>query len=212
MRKPRVLLADDHHILVDALEKVLEPRFEVVGRVNNGRELLANAASLQPDVVVLDIGMPMLNGLDACRQLKQQMPRTKFIFLTFHEEPGMMMEAFRAGASGYVIKRSAVSELTSAIDTVLRGGGTFVSAAIAGEAMQAIACNPRKMGAPVGLTVRQREVVQLLAEGHSMKEIADILGIAVSTVADHKYHAMEVLQLKTNAELYKYAMENAIAS
>jgi len=210
MRKPRVLLADDHHILVDALQKVLEPRFEVVGRFDNGRELLKSAAALKPDVIVLDIGMPLLNGLDACRQLKRQIPRAKFIFLTFHEEPGLVMEAFRAGASGYVIKRSAVSELTEAIDRVLRGGGTFVSSAVAGDAMQSFARNPRKAAAPVELTARQREVIQLLAEGRPMKEVADILGIAVSTVADHKYHTMEMLQLKSNADLYRYAMENGI--
>ena len=212
MRKPRVLLADDHHILVDALHKVLEPRFDVVGRFDNGRELLKSAAALQPDVIVLDIGMPMLNGLDACRQLKSHLPRTKFIFLTFHEEPAMVMEAFRAGASGYVIKRSAVSELTEAIDRVLRGGGTFVSSAIAGEAMQTIARNPKNMEPALELTSRQREVVQLLAEGRAMKEVAEILGIAVSTVADHKYHTMDILQLKSNADLYKYAIENGIVS
>ncbi|MGB7555781.1 MAG: response regulator transcription factor [Candidatus Korobacteraceae bacterium] len=212
MRKARVLLADDHQILVDALQKVLEPRFEVVGRFDNGRELLKAAAALQPDVIVLDIGMPLLNGLDACRQLKRQMPRTKFIFLTFHEEPGLVMEAFRAGASGYVIKRSAVSELTEAIDRVLRGGGTFVSSAIAGDTMQSFARNPKQAAPDVELTARQREVLQLLAEGRAMKEVASILGIAVSTVADHKYHTMEMLQLKSNADLYKYAIENGIVS
>ncbi len=211
MHKARVLLADDHHILVDALQKVLEPRFDVVGRFENGRDLLNSAADLRPDVIVLDIGMPMLNGVDACRQLKQQLPRTKFIFLTFHEEAAMVVEAFRAGASGYVIKRSAVSELTEAIDRVYLGG-KFVSAAIAGDAMESIARHPENAGPKVELTMRQREIVQLLAEGHPMKEIAHMLGIAVSTVADHKYHTMEVLQLKSNAELYKYAIENGIVS
>lgn len=211
MRKPRVLLADDHQILVDALQKVLEPRFDIVGRFENGRDLLNSAAALNPDVIVLDIGMPMLNGVDACRQLKQQLPRTKFIFLTFHEEAGLVAEAFRAGASGYVIKRSAVSELTQAIERVYMGG-KFVSAAIAGDAMEAIARHPERTEAPAELTARQREVLQLLAEGHPMKEIAGMLGISVSTVAIHKYRAMEVLNLKSNADLYKYAMENGIVS
>ncbi len=211
MRKPRVLLADDHQILVDALQKVLEPRFEIVGRFENGRDLLNSAAALNPDVIVLDIGMPMLNGVDACRQLKQQLPRTKFIFLTFHEEAGLVAEAFRAGASGYVIKRSAVSELTQAIERVYMGG-KFVSDAIAGDAMEAIARHPEKAEAPAELTGRQREVLQLLAEGHPMKEIAGMLGISVSTVAIHKYRAMEVLNLKSNADLYKYAIENGIVS
>jgi len=211
MRKPRVLLADDHQILVDALQKVLEPRFEIVGRFENGRDLLNSAAALNPDVIVLDIGMPMLNGVDACRQLKQQLPRTKFIFLTFHEEAGLVAEAFRAGASGYVIKRSAVSELTQAIERVYMGG-KFVSDAIAGDAMEAIARHPEKAAAPAELTGRQREVLQLLAEGHPMKEIAGMLGISVSTVAIHKYRAMEVLNLKSNADLYKYAIENGIVS
>jgi DNA-binding NarL/FixJ family response regulator len=211
MRKPRVLLADDHQILVDALQKVLEPRFEVVGRFENGRDLLNNAADLQPDVIVLDIGMPLLNGVDACRQLKDKLPRAKFIFLTFHEEAGLVVEAFRAGASGYVIKRSAVSELTEAIERVYLGG-KFVSAAIAGDTMEAIARHPEKAAPKVELTGRQREIVQLLAEGHAMKDIAGILGIAVSTVADHKYHTMQVLQLKSNADLYKYAIENGIVS
>jgi len=206
-----VLLADDHQILVDALQKVLEPRFEIVGRFENGRDLLNSAAALNPDVIVLDIGMPMLNGVDACRQLKQQLPRTKFIFLTFHEEAGLVAEAFRAGASGYVIKRSAVSELTQAIERVYMGG-KFVSDAIAGDAMEAIARHPEKAEAPAELTGRQREVLQLLAEGHPMKEIAGMLGISVSTVAIHKYRAMEVLNLKSNADLYKYAIENGIVS
>lgn len=205
MRKTKVFLADDHQVLIDALQSMLEPKCEVVGRAENGRALLEKILAAQPDVVVMDITMPLLNGLDACRELKQQSPHLKVIFLTFHEEAALVLEAFKVGASAYVAKRGAAAELTEAIDRVMRGG-TYVSSSIAGETMISMMRNPRSPQETISLTGRQREIVQLLAEGRAMKEIANILNITVSTVADHKYSAMETLQIKTNAQLVKYAI------
>jgi DNA-binding NarL/FixJ family response regulator len=198
-------------MLAEALQMVLEPTYEVVGRVADGRALLEAAASLKPDIIVLDIGMPLLNGLDAGRQLKQLSPHAKLIFLTFHEEPGFVLEAFRAGASGYLIKRAAAAELTHAIDIVLKGH-TYISSLIAGDAVEALAQNSKAIESSAQLTGRQREVIQLLAEGRTMKEIAGILGVSLSTVADHKYHIMQLLQIKTNAELFQYAVRQGIVS
>jgi DNA-binding NarL/FixJ family response regulator len=211
MSKPTVILADDHTMVAEALRKVLEPKYEVMKTVSDGRSLVEAALALKPDVIVLDVAMPLLNGLEAGRQLKQQLPNVKLIFLTFHEEPGLVMKAFQAGASGYLVKRSAASELTLAIDQVLKGV-TYVSSLIAGQVMESLARNPKSAEQPVELTARQREVVQLLAEGHSMKELASILNISVSTVAAHKYNIMDSLQIKSNADLFQYALKHGIIS
>jgi DNA-binding NarL/FixJ family response regulator len=209
MRLPRVLLADDHEILADGLKSVLEPQYEVVGIALDGRALLEAAAKLQPDIIVLDIAMPVLNGLDAARQVKQSMPKVKLIFLTVNKDPYIVKEAFRAGASAFLLKQSAALELTEAIRQVLKGG-TYVTPRIS-EGLSNISLRPPKdrEHAPEP-TPRQREVIQLLAEGRSMKQVAYALQITPRTVAEHKYKVMELLQLKSNSDLVQYAIKHGI--
>ena len=210
-KRPRVLLADDHQMLVDALKCVLEPACEVVGIVNDGRTLLELASTLQPDVIVLDIAMPQLNGLEAARHLKQSMPKTKLVFLTMNEDPELVGEAFRAGASAFLLKQAAALELNEAVEKVLKGGSFLTPRAMKGQA-NILLRNPKDREKAREPTPRQREVLQLLAEGRPMKEVADILKITKRTVAAHKYALMEILQLKTNAELVQYAVRNHFIS
>jgi DNA-binding NarL/FixJ family response regulator len=211
MKRLRFLIADDHKMLADALETVLEPRYEVVGKVSDGRALLEVAEKLKPDFVVLDIAMPHLNGFDAGRQLKESFPNMKLIFMTMHDDPYLVGEAFRAGASGFLLKEAAASELTDAIDQVLKGGTYITAAASAGLSKIALREPKNRDHAPEP-TARQREVIQLLAEGNSMKQIAAELRITLRTVAGHKYAVMELLQLKTNAQLVQYAIKHNIIS
>ena len=211
MTRPRVLLADDHLMLLDALKGLLEPAYSVVGLVLEGRALLKAADRLQPDVVVLDIAMPHLNGLDAGRQLKKKMPAVKLIFLTMNEDPYMVGEAFRAGASAFLLKQAAGMELTDAIAKVLKGG-TYVTPRAAKGQTNISLREPQDRDHAPEPTSRQREVIQLLAEGRSMKEAAHILNITVRTIAAHKYSVMDLLQIKTNAELVQYAVKHGIIS
>lgn len=208
MRRPRVLLADDHQMVADALKRVLEPRCEVVGTVNNGNALLEAAPNLQPEVIILDIAMPEMNGLTAARHLKHCVPKAKLVFLTMNEDPQLVGEAFRAGASAFLLKQAAALELTEAVEKVLNGGSYVTPRAAKGQAKFLRGPQAReKVAEP---TLRQREVIQLIAEGRSMKEAADILKITVRTVASHKYAVMELLQLKSNAELVQYAIKHNI--
>jgi DNA-binding NarL/FixJ family response regulator len=202
-------VADDHQMLVDALKGVLEPRCEVVGTVGDGRELLKAAAKLQPDIILLDIAMPQLNGLDAARHLKPTMPNVKFIFMTMNEDPDLVGEAFRAGASAFLLKRQAAFELTEAVEKVLKGGSYVTPGAAEGQAKISLRA-PKAREHVAEPTPRQREVIQLLAEGRSMKEVAFILQITKRTVAAHKYAVMDLLQLKTNADLVQYAIKHKI--
>jgi DNA-binding NarL/FixJ family response regulator len=211
MRRPRVLLADDHQMLVDALRSVLEPKCEVVGSVTDGRSVLEAADKLRPDVIVLDIAMPQLNGLDAGRKLKQKMPAVKLIFMTMNEDPYLIGEAFRAGASAFLLKQAAGFELIEAIEEVLKGGKYVTPRAETGLTNISLREPKAREHAPVP-SGREREVIQLLAEGRTMKEAASVLKITTRTVAAHKYHAMELLQIKTNAELVQYAIKNRIIS
>ena len=211
MTRPRVLLADDHLMLLDALKSLLEPAYSVVGLVLEGRALLKAADRLQPDVVVLDIAMPHLNGLDAGRQLRKKMPAVKLIFLTMNEDPYMVGEAFRAGASAFLLKQAAGMELTDAIAKVLKGG-TYVTPRAAKGQTNISLREPQDRDHAPEPTSRQREVIQLLAEGRSMKEAAHILNITVRTIAAHKYSVMDLLQIKTNAELVQYAVKHGIIS
>jgi DNA-binding NarL/FixJ family response regulator len=210
-RRPRVLLADDHQMLLDALKRVVEPRCEVVGMVSDGRALLTAAAKLQPDIVVLDIAMPQLNGLDAARHLKPALPKLKLIFMTMNEDPDLVGEAFRAGASAFLLKQAAAFELMEAIEKVLKGGSYVTPRAAEGQAVISLR-DPRSRAHMTEPTPRQREVIQLLAEGRSMKEVASILQITKRTVAAHKYAVMDLLQLKTNADLVQYAIKHRIIS
>ncbi len=211
MKRPRVLLADDHQMLADALRGVIEPRCEVVGTVGDGRALLEAADRLHPDIVVLDIGMPHLNGFDAGRKLKHALPNVKLVFMTMHDDPFLVGEAFRAGASAFLLKEAAASELTEAIDQVLKGGSYVTPSAKEGLKIIALREPKNRERAPEP-TPRQREVIQLLAEGRSMKEVAAELKITRRTVAGHKYAVMELLHLKTNADLMQYAIQHGIIS
>jgi len=207
LSRARILLADDHQMLLDALKGVLEPRWEVVGTVSDGRALLQAAEKLQPDIVVLDIAMPQLNGLDAARHLKPAMPTVKLIFLTMNEDPELVGEAFRAGASAFLLKQAAAFELSAAIEQVLKGRSYVSPRAAKGQAHISLR-DPKARAHAAQPTPRQREVIQLLAEGHSMKEVAAILRITKRTVAAHKYAVMEILQLKTNSDLVQYAIKH----
>ena len=208
MAGPRVLLADDHTLLLGAFEKLLTPVCEVVGQVSDGRALIASAEALKPDVIVLDISMPLLNGLEAARQIKQKLRNVKLVFLTMNEDPDLAVEAFRSGASGYLLKRSAASELAAAILQVMQGQ-SYITPLIAGDLVGSLLQgNQQKTTAE--LTSRQREVLQLLAEGRSMKEVANVLNLTPRTVAFHKYRMMEQLKLKSTAELVQYAVRHHI--
>jgi DNA-binding NarL/FixJ family response regulator len=185
LKRPRVLLADDHLMLREALAGLLAPSCDVIGSVADGRALLNAAPQLRPDVVVLDISMPLLNGLDAARQLKSTMPEAKIIFLTVNEDPDLAAAAIRAGASGYLLKNSAAAELLQAIDEAMQGR-TYITPLIAKGLVDALMQDSETAEKSEQTSVRQREVLQLLAEGKTMKQIAAILGIKPRTVAFHK--------------------------
>jgi DNA-binding NarL/FixJ family response regulator len=208
-RRPRVLLADDHTMLLDAFRRLLEPRCDIVGTACDGRALLELAASTQPDVIVLDIAMPRLNGMDACAQLRRKMPGVRLVFLTVNEDPDIAAEAIRLGASGYLLKNSASCELFTAIERAL-AGKTYVTSLVTKGVPLGVFLRRTTRPAAEKLTVRQREVLQLLAEGLAMKEVADILQVSSRTVAFHKYTIMEHLGLKTSAELIQYALEHGL--
>jgi DNA-binding NarL/FixJ family response regulator len=210
VKRARVLLADDHQIVTEGLRGLMEPEFDLVGIVRDGRALLEAAETLRPDVVVVDISMPLLNGIDAVRQLKRTNSNIKVVFLTMHSDVTYAVSAFEAGASGYVLKHSAPSELITAIQKALRGK-TFVTPLLAGEITQFYKENTDLSDTARKITPRQREVLQLLAEGHSAKEIASILNISSRTVEFHKYRMMEDLGIKSVAELIRYAIKHGFA-
>jgi DNA-binding NarL/FixJ family response regulator len=210
MQRPRIILADDHTLLLDALKNLIEPEFEVVGTFNDGQALVEAAAQLNPNVVVLDIGMPTMNGLNAGQRLKQMMPMVKLVYLTMNQDPDVAGEAFRLGASAFVLKNSAATELLQAIRKVVRGGyyvTPLMTKGMDGSVVQYF--KQRKAKYP--LTLRQKEVLQLLAEGRSMKEVAFVLNVSPRTVAFHKYTMMEHLHIRSNAELIEYALRSSLA-
>lgn len=209
MKLPRAILADDHTLVTEALHGLIAPQFDVVAKVADGHALLASVLALKPDVVVVDIAMPLLNGLEACRQIKGKIPGVKIVFLTMNEDPELAVEAVRSGASGYVLKKSAASELLQAMQLAIRGK-SYVTPQIARGMQDCFIRNPQGTSHPRSLTARQREVVQLLAEGKSMKEAADVLNVAPRTVAFHKYRIMQDLGFKTNADLIQFAVKNRI--
>ena len=209
--KPRILIADDHTLLAEACKDLLQPEFEIVGIVNNGRELLRMGAELKPDVVIVDVAMPQLNGLDAGEQMKRLTPSIKLIFLTMSLDPEVAAEAFRRGASGYVVKNSAAEELVSAIRRVLKGE-SYLSPYITKDTVHFLMLSRKTYDQEKQITARQKEVLQLLAEGLSMKEIANVLNLKPGTVAFHKYRIMEALGTKTNAELIQYAIKRHMVS
>jgi DNA-binding NarL/FixJ family response regulator len=212
MKRTRVLLADDHILVMEALRLLLELEFEVVGAVADGRALLAAATELNPDVIVLDISMPMLNGLDAGKQIRQMLPSAKLIYLTMDQDPVLADEALRFGASGYVLKSSAPTELSHAIREGIRGRSYVTPLLTQGRMAGSFLEGAHRKKRSLKLSARGREVLQLLAEGFSMKEVAAILDITPRTVAFHKYKMMGQLQLKTNAELIQFAIKQHLIS
>jgi DNA-binding NarL/FixJ family response regulator len=208
--RPRVLVADDHNLVAELCKKLLETEFNVVGTVSNGRALVRAAAELKPDVVVIDIAMPILNGLDAGQQLKEILPGVKLIYLTMNPDTEVAAEAFRHGASGYLLKTCASSEMVVAVREVLRGK-SYMSRNLPKDTINYLRRQPVKLVQEEDrLTKRQREVLQLLAEGKVMKEVGDILNMTTRTVAFHKYRMMEVLGARSSADLVKYAVRNHI--
>jgi DNA-binding NarL/FixJ family response regulator len=209
MKFPRILIADDHALVLEAIRKLLEPRCDVVATVTDGRALVESALMLKPDVVLIDIAMPLLNGLEAVRQLKAKAPGLKLICLTMNEDSDLGAEAMRAGASGYLLKKSAASELFYAIQEVLIGR-SYVTPEIASGMQESFVRDPRPVARRRTLTSRQREVTQLLAEGKSLKEAASVLNVTPRTVAFHKYQIMAEMNLKSTADLVRFAMKNSI--
>ena len=203
MKRTRIILADDHTMLMDAVRSLLEPEYEVVGTFPNGEEMVKAAETLEPDVIILDVCMPTLNGLLACTKLRAMLPKVKVIFLTMNQDSETAGEAFRAGANGYVLKTSAASELVAAIREVLRGG-YFATPSLTEGMIGSFVQNFKKMKPANTLTVRQKEVLQLLMEGRSLKQVASVLNITPRTVAFHKYSMMENLNIRSSAELISY--------
>jgi DNA-binding NarL/FixJ family response regulator len=205
------MLADDHTMIAEAFRNLLEPEYQVVATVSDGRALLETALEIKPDVVVVDVGMPLLNGLAAAQQLKRALRTVKIIFVTMNEDPDLAAEALRTGGSAYLLKSSAASELLKSMREVLRGG-TYVTPRIARGIEESFVRSNRPKCAEKKLTPRQVEVLQLLAEGKSMKEVGSVLLLTARTVAFHKYRIMEVLNVKSNAELVRFAIQNDIVA
>ena len=209
---PRVLLADDHTLVLEGFRRIVEQRCEVVGAVEDGRALLEAAVRLRPDIILLDISMPLLNGVDAGRQIKKLLPDVKLIFVTMHADPAYVSEAFKAGASAYLLKRSAARELDQAIEAVLKGQ-YFVTSLLTREIVTGLSSEEGGMFSQrQELTPRQREVLQLIAEGRTIKVIAALLNISPKTVEFHKAQIIFHLNLRTTAELTKYALAHGLTS
>ena len=206
-RRPRILIADDHVLVVEGLRRLLQDEFEVVGTVQNGRALLAVAERLKPDVILVDVSMPLLNGIDACARLRALVPSSRVIVLTMHADRSYAAEAFRAGAAGYVLKGSASPELVRAIRSVLRGQRYVARALPASVGAGAHLAGETRPG---HLTARQREVLQLVAEGKTSKEIAQILDLSLKTVDSHRSRLMEKLNVRGTAGLVRYAVRRGL--
>jgi DNA-binding NarL/FixJ family response regulator len=209
MKRARIILADDHILLLEAFKALLQDEFDVVGTFGDGRALVDAAPALSPDVILLDVGMPIMNGLSAGQHLKKALPMVKLIYLTMNQDPDLAAEAFRLGASGYLLKNSAASELVYSIREALLGRSyvtPLMTKGMVGSFVQTL----KRGKSPHKLTLRQKEVLQLLAEGRTMKEVAVVLNVTPRTVAFHKYTIMEQLQIKTSAELIQFALKSSI--
>ena len=205
MRRPRIVLADDHTLVAEGFRAVLAAEFEVAAVAKDGRELLNLSPQLKPDVIVLDISMPVLNGIDAACQIKKELPKCKIIFMSGHEGHGYIRAAFRVGASGYVLKSSAAEELVSAIHQVLHGGIHLPEGV-----QEDILSDTKQTESP--LSPREREVLQLVAEGKSAKEVGGVLNLSQKTVEFHKYNIMNKLGIRTTAELARYAVQQGLVA
>jgi DNA-binding NarL/FixJ family response regulator len=210
MAKARILVADDHTLIADAFKKLLEPEFEIVATVSDGRALLRTAYESKPDVAIIDLGMPLLNGADAGQELKKLLPQIRLLVVTMNEDYELAAHALKHWASGFLLKKSAGTELIKAIREVLKGN-SYVTPKVAQRLLEEFVRDPRQERSR-HLTPRQREILQLLAEGRTMKEVAAILNVAARTVAFHKYRIMEEYGLKTNSDLVKLAIKEHIIS
>ena len=210
MRRPRVLVADDHPFMLEGIRVVLEPLLETVGTVSDGRALVEAALELKPDLVILDISMPLLNGIDAAAQIRKSLPEVKLLFVTMHANPAYLEAALNAGATGYVLKSAAREEMMDAIRTVLNGR-IYVTRVLSGEHFERFA-DPKRAASSLRLSAREREILQLIAEGKAAKEAAYLLAISAKTVAFHRENIKKKLGLKTTAELTKYALEEGLIS
>jgi len=208
--RPKIIVADDHTLVAEACKKLLDAEYDVVATVADGRTLVRTAVTLKPQVIIIDVSMPLLNGLDAGQQIKKLIPSVKLVYLTMNQDADLAAEAFRYGASGYLLKTCAASELTIAVREVLRGK-SYLSPAIAKDTVDFLLKQgeePEEEDAQ--LTERQREVLQLLAEGKSMKEVGSVLNLTTRTVAFHKYRIMQALHAHSNAELVRYAIRKHV--
>jgi DNA-binding NarL/FixJ family response regulator len=205
----RLVIGNDHRLLADGCCRLLEPEFQVVALVTDGRALVEATVNLKPDVVIADIAMPLLNGLDAAEQIKRRIPSVKLVLLAMSADAELAAEAFRRGAAAYVFKQAGGDELVNAIRTVLRGR-SFLSSAVARETITFLLNQEKPFRPAKRLTGRQSEILQLLAEGMSMKVAASVLGISPGTVAFHKYQMMASLGVKSNAELLRYAINQEL--
>jgi len=210
--RSRILIADDHNLVAELCRTLLQVDFDVIGIVGDGRSLVRAAGQLKPDVIIVDVAMPILNGLDAGRQVKEILPSVKLVYLTMNADPEVAAEAFARGAAGYLLKTCAASEMVLAVREALRGK-RYLSRALSRDAIDCLRWEHKEMvDENERLTERQREVLQLLAEGRVMKEVGGILNMSTRTVAYHKYRIMEVLGAKSNAELVKYAVRSHIVA
>ena len=208
MMRARILLADDHALTLTGMRAVLEPHYEIVGTVMDGHALVDAALRLRPQVIVMDIAMPLLNGIDAAVQIKKHQPAVKLLFVTMHDSPAYLVSALNAGASGYVLKSAASEELLEAIDSALNGG-IYVSSRLSNESLERFRDSSRAATA-FHLSPREREVLQLIAEGRTEKEIAFVLKISIKTVGFHRENLKRKLGLRTTAELTRYAIEQGL--
>jgi DNA-binding NarL/FixJ family response regulator len=208
MKRARILLADDHSLTLEGIRTVLEPHHEIVGTAADGRALLEAALRLKPELIVLDITMPLLNGIDAAVQIKKSLPETKLLFVTMHVNPAYLEAALDAGATGYVLKSAARRELLEAVDSVLKGR-IYITPSLSGEDLERFR-DPTQAAAALRLSTREREVLQLIAEGHAAKEIAHVLNISIRTVAFHRENIKRKLGLRSTSELTKHAIEQRL--
>lgn len=212
MSRPRVLLADDHIMIAEGLKRLLADEFDLVGVVEDGRALVITAKKLEPDVVVTDISMPYLNGIEAIQRMKHDNPNGKVVVLTMHQNAAYARRALDAGASAFVVKHSAPAELVMAIHAALKGE-IFIAPSLAGDVLAEIGRGPpRDADVTISVTRRQREILELLTKGHSAKEIAQILAISARTVEFHKYQMMEAHGLRNSAELMHFAIKHGIVA
>jgi DNA-binding NarL/FixJ family response regulator len=208
MKTPRVLLADDHALMLDGFSNLLQPKYAVVGTVEDGRALVDAAVRLTPDLIILDITMPILNGIDAAREIRKRLPEVKLLFVTMHTSPTYLQAALEAGANGYAVKSSGRSELLAAVEKVL-AGSRYITPGIGGYGLDRSE-DPAQAAASLRLTARERQILQLTAEGKSRKEVAHALGISEKTVAFHKDNLKRKLGLRSTAQLTRYALDEGL--